>query len=442
LTLGLSATGGEALLFQDFNNRGFETSSIYDKITQIMVRRRFKAMLMTVLMFLVILFLPRLVIFATKKFKILNTLGAVFLCYLIGLVLSFPFKAAGTNISIASDFSSVLIGVAMPLILFSADLPALKKLARPMLTSFGMNCVAAIAVAIGAFFIFKSIIPSAENISAMLVGSYVGGTPNMIAIGKSLNSSNSQILLLQTADMIGGGTYFLLLLSVMPWLSRKLMPKYTPVGAGDSRAMAEEAQRYTNDLENSKKREGLLQFFMNRAAMVGLAVFCFAVAAGLCLLLPSACGNTGLNKLSEYTVIIMLVVTTGGIALSFVKKVRSTPGSYGTGLYFILMFAVVMGLSFDLSSIKLVLLLWGMEMVIQYGTVAVHFILGKLGKIDADTWVITSCAGIFGPPFIIPVARALKNDEVILPGILCGILGLVIGNYAGIGVGNLLRLFT
>ncbi|SHI10749.1 Uncharacterized membrane protein [Sporobacter termitidis DSM 10068] len=399
-------------------------------------------MLVTVILFLTILFLPRLIILAADKVPFLNTLGSVFLCYFIGLLLSFAFKAGGANISLAADFSSVLVCIAMPLILFSADLPALKKLARPMLTSFAMNCVAAVAVAAAAFFLFKSIVPEAQNISAMLVGSYVGGTPNMIAIGKSLSASNSQILLLQTADMIGGGTYFLLLLSLMPWLTRKLLPKYKPVGIAKSSDMAAETQRYTEEFSGRKQSIRPFSAFLSRAGLVGLTLLCFAVGAGLCLLLPSKYGNTGLAKLSEYTVVIMLVVTTGGIALSFVKKIRSAPGSYSTGLYFILMFAVVMGLSFDVSAIGQVLVLLAMELVIQYGTVALHLLMARLGKIDSDTMTITSCAGIFGPPFIIPVAKALRNDEVILPGILCGILGLVIGNYAGIGVGNLLGLFT
>ncbi len=398
-------------------------------------------MLMTMIMFLIILFLPRLIILATDKAPFLNTLGSVFLCYLTGLLLSFVFKAAGADISLASDFSSVMVCIGMPLILFSANLPALKKLARPMLTSFAINCAAAVGVAIGAFFMFKSILPDAQNISAMLIGSYVGGTPNMIAIGKALGSGNSQIMLLQTADMLGGGTYFLLLLSVMPWLTRKILPKYIPVGVGSNPEMTKETQRYTKEFSGKKQSIKPFKAFLGRVGLVGLAVLCFAAAAGICLLLPSQYGNTGLAKLSEYTVIIMLVVTTGGIALSFVKKVRNSPGSYSTGLYFILMFSVVMGLSFDISVIGMVLLLLAMELVVQYGTVMLHLLVAKITKIDSDTMVITSCAGIFGPPFIIPVAKALRNDEVILPGILCGILGLVIGNYVGIGVGDFLRLF-
>jgi len=53
---------------------------------------------------------------------------------------------------------------------------------------------------------------------------------------------------------------------------------------------------------------------------------------------------------------------------------------------------------------------------------------------------ITSTAGIFSPAFIMPVVKALNNDEIVLPGILCGILGLAISSY--IGIGWLLNLFA
>jgi len=388
-------------------------------------------------MFLVILFLPRLFILATDRVPFLNTLGSVFLCYLAGLLLSFGFKAAGADIALASEFSSILICVGMPLILFSANLPALRKLARPMLISFAMGTIAVILVAGAAYVIFRDIVPDAMNISGMLIGTYTGGTPNMFAIGSALGSPNDQILLLQTSDMIGGGTYFFLLISVLPRLLQKILPAYKPVGGTDDH---DAAQRYAAEFSGRKQSVKPLRAFLSRLALVGLAVLCFAAAAGICLLLPSQYGNTGLQKLGEYTVVIMLVVTTGGIALSCVKKVRNAPGSYSTGQYFILMFSVVMGLSFDLSAIGGVLTVLVMLLAIQYSTVLLHLIMARLWKIDYHTMMITSTAGVFGPAFIIPVAKALKNDEIILPGILCGILGYVIGNYLGIGVANLLRL--
>lgn len=394
-------------------------------------------MFATVVMFLVILFLPRLIVILTNRVKVFGTFGPVFLCYAAGLLLSFIFRPMGAELGIASDFSSVLVCVGMPLILFSADLLALKKLAKPMLLSYGMNVIASIVVAAAAFYLFRAAVPAAESISGMLVGVYVGGTPNMIAVGNAMNSPAEQIMLVQTADMIAGGIYFFLLLSVLPRLLKRFLPAYQSVGIP---TQTDEAVRYAKAFSGEKQKIKPLRAFFERMALVLLALLCFLVAAGICLLLPSRYGNTGLAKLSEYTAVIMLTVTTLGIALSFVPKIRNAHGSYSSGQYFLLMFSVVMGLSFDLSAIGSALTLLVMVLLVQFGTVLLHLLLAKLGKTDRDTMLITSTAGIFGPPFIIPVANALNNDEIILPGILCGILGLAIGNYLGLGLGELLRL--
>jgi len=88
------------------------------------------------------------------------------------------------------------------------------------------------------------------------------------------------------------------------------------------------------------------------------------------------------------------------------------------------------------------LMIFASLMVIQFSTVILHFILAKLCRIDYHTTAITSTAGIFGPAFIIPVAKALKNDEIILSGIICGIFGYAIGNYLGLGFGTLLAMLA
>jgi Predicted integral membrane protein len=282
-------------------------------------------------------------------------------------------------------------------------------------------------------------VPDARNISGMLIGTYTGGTPNMFAIGNGLGSSNERILLLQASDMIGGGTYFFLLLSVMPKLLKKVLPEYIPVGNSYS---MEETQRYAEEFSGKKQNVKPFKAFMNRVGLVLLSTLCVAFAIGICLLIPSKYGNTGFGKLGEHTAVIMLIVTSCGIALSFVKKIRNATGSYSSGQYFLLMFSVVMGLCFDLSAVGGALVLLVMLLIIQFGTVLLHLVMAKIWKIDYHTMMITSTAGVFGPAFIIPVSKALHNDEIILPGILCGILGYAIGNYLGIGVGDLLGLLS
>lgn len=197
-------------------------------------------------------------------------------------------------------------------------------------------------------------------------------------------------------------------------------------------------------IHSAGKKQSVKPFkaFMSRVGLVTISIICVAISMGICLLLPSRYGNTGLAKLGEYTALIMLLVTSFGILISFIKKIRNAPGSYSSGQYFLLMFSVGMGLCFDFSAVSGSLIILGMLLIIQFGTVLLHIIMAKIGKIDYHTMMITSTAGVFGPAFIIPVANVLHNDEIILPGILCGILGYALGNYLGIGIGELLYLFA
>ena len=381
----------------------------------------------TVLMIAAIVFLPWLMNILAEKNKVCGTLGAVFLSYAAGLAASFLFKGLGADLSMAETASSVLVLVAMPLILFSSDLGGVKKLARPMLSSFIMDIVAVLIAAAAGFFLFRTLMPTdaaAAKVSGMLIGTYTGGTPNMISIGKALDAGDN-ILLTQTADMMAGGIYFFLLLSFLPKLLGRFLPAYEPVGAaaGD---------------DGTSQRLDAKGTFRSCATVIALSLLCVAAAMGIALLIPSGQGLAGFDKLGEYTAVIMLIVTTLGIALSFVKRIRSVPGAYRAGQYFILMFSVAMGLCFDLAALSGALMLFVMLLCVQFGAVVIHILLAKLFGIDRDTMLITSTAGVFGPAFIIPVAAKLKNDEIIVSGLICGILGYAIGNYLGIGLGELL----
>ena len=103
----------------------------------------------------------------------------------------------------------------------------------------------------------------------------------------------------------------------MPRLMKRILPEYTPVGRADNH---EDANRYIESFSGKKQSVKPLKMFLSRLGFVMISFACVAVAMGVCLLLPSSYGNTGLAKLGEYTALIMLIVTTLGIALSFVER--------------------------------------------------------------------------------------------------------------------------
>lgn len=376
-----------------------------------------------VLVVLIMALGPRAMVLLSKKVRILGMLGPVFLCYAAGILLSLVIPEKG----IAMDLSEILVPIAIPLILFSADLSGVRRLAKPMLNSFILVAIAVSLVASVSYLIYRNLIPDAYKYAGMIIGLYTGGTPNLMAIGAALSVSDSHIVLANAADVVVGGTYFLMLISFMPRLARRFLKPF----AKSEAAKADEG--YIENLEKSfvpEKEPFSLKRILRHVPIVLLGILSLAIAAGLALLIT--------GKLD--VVIIMLVVTTCGIGFSFIKKVRSAPGSYTVGQYLILMFSFGIGISFRFDTLnREALLLLAMFATAQFGSLLVHLLLSKIFKIDADTSLITSTAGIYGPAFIVPVAEALENREVVLPGLICGILGYAIGNYLGIGIAIALK---
>jgi len=380
----------------------------------------------SVVIVLLILLLPRVMVLLSERYKVFNMLGPVFLCYASGFLLSFVIE----NASMATTLSEVCVPIAIPLILFSADLGALKKLAKPALISFVLIIVSVTLVSSAACFIFGGSIEQANKISGMLIGLYTGGTPNLMAIGLALEVPEETILLANTADLIVGGVYFMLLISVMPRLCRRFLPLFRHGSSAEDDALE-------NTMElNFTVARSIFSFKMlvKRIPAFMLSLLCVGISLAASWLIT---GN------ATDIMVVMLGVSTLGVAFSFVKKVRALPGSYIAGQYFIYMFSLAIGMSFDLSLITVKsLMLVIMLLAVQFGSVALHLVLAKIFKIDADTALITSTAGIYGPAFIPALAGALRNKAVVLTGLICGILGYAVGNYLGIGVASLLGLFV
>ena len=74
-----------------------------------------------------------------------------------------------------------------------------------------------------------------------------------------------------------------------------------------------------------------------------------------------------------------------------------------------------------------------------FACLMLHAALAALFKSDADTVIITSVAGICSPPLVPMVATALKNKEIVLSGVVTGIIGWVVGTYLGITLSYFLR---
>jgi len=167
----------------------------------------------------------------------------------------------------------------------------------------------------------------------------------------------------------------------------------------------------------------------------GLSVLIFAIGGGLSMLVGS-----------DYQMLVaILSITTLGILASLNPKINAIQRTFPFGMYFILVFSLVVASMADLremfsqgqSVVLMSLFLFIVLAVI--GSLFLHAIFSKIFKIDADNFIVASVALSMSPPFVPVVAAALKNKAVVLPGLILGIIGYALGNYLGVLMAYILR---
>jgi len=250
----------------------------------------------------------------------------------------------------------------------------------------------------------------------MLAGVYTGGTSNLTAIGQSLEVNSETLILVNSIDMMAGS----ILLFVFLYFGRNFLKNFLRV------EKVKEELTICHADENSSLRE-LLPGGVKGSI---LSVLSLGTAFGLSKLF--------FGKLNVPFLIFM--ITTVGIILSFLPSVRNLKGPFEFGHYLLMIFCTAIGSMADVSKLFSdtgTIMLMGLMVV--FGSVILHFILAKLFDIDRDTAVITSVAGIFGPPFVPVIADRFENKAMIVPGMTTGLIGFAIGNYLGMAVAFFLK---
>lgn len=358
---------------------------------------------------------PALAMYGAKKTKVIDWMGPVVLCYLFGILLVNAFRFP-VHAPLSTQFTEITVVLAIPLLLFSTNiirwLRLAKKTALSVAIAFGSVLICS---TVGAF-ILAGRVEEASKVAGMLVGVYTGGTPNMSAIGMALSVKEETFILVNAVDVVMSAIYLVFLMSIAKKFLGKFMPAFQTSGNRPEESLPGETH----------KKMTIPHIF----ASLGLSALYVGMSLGLSLLIAG----------EMQIAIVILTITTLGVISSFIKPIRSIPGTYDTGQYILLMFCVAIGTLADVKELLVaspnIFLFVGIAM---FGAILVHYFLGALFKIDVDTVIITSTGAIYGPAFIGPIAGVLKNREAVVSGLTAGLLGYALGNYLGIGLSMLLK---
>ncbi len=138
----------------------------------------------------------------------------------------------------------------------------------------------------------------------------------------------------------------------------------------------------------------------------------------------------------------MLITTiTVILATTFSSQIGHLRGAQEIGTFAMHIFFAVIGVPASISLIvtKTPLLL-AFCLIIVVKNMAFSFIFGKLLHFDLEEIIIASNANVGGPTTAAAMAASRNWSSLIVPAVLVGTLGYVLGNYYGVFAGTLLGL--
>lgn len=382
---------------------------------------------MTVLYALAFILAPAGVLWLCRRVKWIGKTGPVLTLYILGIILGNVYHPEGLA-GVQDLLSNATVPLAIPLMLFGCTFR--KSETRSQLLALITGIFAVMAAVVAGYLVFGRNLDEGAKIGGMLTGVYTGGTINLASLKTMLGVREETFILLNSYDMIISFLYLTFLMAVGIKLFRRILPNETVLPGSDDQAVADDtsASADANPYKGLFTREGL----KDAGFLIGLTLLIVGVSAGLGLLAGD----------SAFMVVLILMLTTLGIAASFFKPVKEKKYANEIGMYLIYIFCIVVASMADLKSLDIAggLNLLGYLTLVIFGSLILQVILAKIFKIDSDTMVISSVAFICSPPFVPMMSAAMKNRRVLVSGLSIGIVGYAAGNYLGYLISQLLAV--
>ncbi|CAN6842653.1 unnamed protein product [Brassica oleracea var. botrytis] len=346
----------------------------------------------------------------SEKTKVGSAVSGALVSTLIGL--------AASNLGVISSDSpafavvlNFLLPLAVPLLLFRADLRRVVQSTGKLLLAFVIGSVATTVGTALAYYLvpMRALGPDSWKIAAALMGRHIGGAVNYVAIANALEVSPSVLAAGLAADNVICAVYF------------------TSLFAIGSKIPAETLPPPTSDAETIKDSET-----ENKIPVLLIATG-IAVSLAICkigALLTKHFGISG-GSLPAITAVVVVLATVFPSQFG-----RLAPSGEAMALILMQVFFTVIGASGNIWSVINTAPSIFLFALVQIGThLAVILGVGKLLNVELRLLLLASNANVGGPTTAAGMATAKGWNSLIVPGILAGIFGISIATFIGIGFG-------
>lgn len=330
-------------------------------------------------------------------------------------------KVLPTESPVYDTVSQYLVPVALPLLLFRANVLKIIRVTGPMFVAFHVATLGTVLGAVLAAWLFRDAFPRVAEVAGIMTGSYVGGAVNFLAIKEifQVGSDLANPLIVADNVVMAGLFAVLLLMSAMPFFLRRYAHPHSIAESTDQLLAASYWRR---------KEIALVDLAKSLAIAVGIAAASFHLAA--------AVGRSGAPALVREVFGNLYVNITWlslAVATLFGRRLEAIAGSDELGALLLYVFFFVIGCPADLVAVvRNVPAMFLFCLTIAAVNLAVTMLLGRLLRLNLEDLLLSVNATLGGPATAAAMAIAKGWHRLVLPAVLVGIWGYVIGTPLGV----------
>jgi uncharacterized membrane protein len=312
-----------------------------------------------------------------------------------------------------------LVPIAIPLLLFEADLKRIIRESGPTLIAFVIGAAAVIAGAVIGIS-FLDLGPNEAELAGIFTGTYIGGSLNFAAVAQASGMQDGSMLAAAVAaDNVVTNLHFLLIIFLpgIAWLTTRYP---------------------THHMDTAEQFTGESHARLHRIADLNIA----GLLAALALAFMLAAIGKALAELVGKPQFAILVTTAVTLVLATLlpRQVRKLSGHGEAGNVMMFIFLASIGATADiweLIAIGPVLFIFASVIIIVH--LIILFGVGKVLKLDLAELAMASAVCIGGPASAAALASAKGWRDLLTPGVLAGSFGYAAGSFIGVGVVEWLR---
>jgi len=311
---------------------------------------------------------------------------------------------------------SYLVSLAIPLLLFKANLTKIIRESGKILITFLCATLATITAAVLTLYLVD-LGENGPQVASVIASGYIGGTMNFVAVSQAVNLSPELFTVTIGANSVVS-VIALMILIALPSIA--VIQRCIP-----SRIISEGAAAETTDQPSSSPPELKLTH----------TCLALAISFSICAL------SSALARILDIEQYNILLVTTFSIILaSFAPRLlEKLEGDFDLGLMMMYLFFAAIGLSTNVTAfIDSALNLFFYALILVALHLVLVLVIARIFRFDLAETVIGSAAALVGPGPTAAIASANSWHKLVTPGILCGLLGYIIANFIGVTMAQIL----